>query len=69
MMVGSWKLQLVEEDAGELVVVVLPGVHEHLTRGSAQPIRDRGGLHELGAVAYDREYALERPGSSLTRCR
>ena len=69
MMVGSWKLQLVEEDAGELVVVVLAGVDEHLTRALAQSGGDRGSLHKLRPVAYDGEYAHRRSGTSLTRCR
>ena len=55
LMVGRRDLELGEEDGGELVVVVLAGVHEDLLVGGAQQARDRGGLDELRPVADDRE--------------
>jgi hypothetical protein len=49
--------QLVEEHARQLVVVVLAGVHQHLLGAGAQAVGDRGGLHKLRPVSYDREYS------------
>ena len=64
-MVGPGHLQLVEEDLRELLVIVLTRVNEDLVRRGSQPVRDRGRLHELRAVAYDGEY----PHGQATRSR
>ena len=50
---GPRQVELVEEDLGELRVVVLARVDEHLVGRLAQAERDRGGLDELRAVADD----------------
>ena len=47
--------ELVEEDLGELVVIVLARVHDQLLVLLAQQPRHRGGLYELRAVANDRK--------------
>ena len=52
---GARQAELGEEDARELVVVVLAGVDEHLLVARAQRRRDRRGLDELRPVADDRE--------------
>jgi len=53
---GRRDAQLLEEDAAELVVVVLPGVDEQLLVGFPQFAGNRGRLHELRPVAHDRGY-------------
>ena len=50
---GPRKVELVEEDLREDRVVVLARVDEHLVGGLAQPVGDRGGLHELRPVPDD----------------
>ena len=52
----SGDAQLVEEDAAELVVVVLTGVNEHLFIGFAQFAGNGRGLHELRPISDDRGY-------------
>ena len=49
--VGRRDAQLLEEDPRELVVVVLAGVDDQLVHPLPEQPRDRGRLHELGAVA------------------
>ena len=65
---GRRDAELLEEDLRELVVVVLPGVDDHLIGDLAQPARDRGRLDELRAVADDRDDQPAASSSSM-RCR
>ena len=51
--VGRRDAQLVEEDPGQLVVVVLARVDQHLLVFAAQRQRHGGGLHELRPVPDD----------------
>jgi hypothetical protein len=55
MEIRSGDLELVEERARHLVVVVLAGVDEHLAQTAAQGARERCGLHELRAGAHHAE--------------
>jgi hypothetical protein len=50
---GAREPELVEEDLGELLVVVLARVDEHLARSLAQPVGDRRRLDELRPVPDD----------------
>jgi hypothetical protein len=58
--------QLFEEDARELVVVVLAGVDDELVTVLAQAARDRSRLDELRAVADDRD---DQPAASSSSMR
>ena len=53
---GRGQAELLEEDVGELAVVVLAGVHQRLAMLDAQKRRDGGQLHELRTVPDDRQY-------------
>ena len=53
MVLGPRQAELGEEDLGELLVVVLAGVDEHLLRLFAQPVGDRRRLDELRPVPDD----------------
>jgi hypothetical protein len=45
--------QLVEEDSGQFVIVVLASVEQHLLVTAAQQLRHGRGLHKLGSVSDD----------------
>ena len=56
MTAGSPQPELVEEDGGQLAVVVLAGVHDDLLDpGVAERDRERRRLDELRPVADDRQ--------------
>src|SRR5581483_5006751 len=66
--IGPGDAQLAEEDGGQLVVVVLSGVDEHLLVLLAQQARDRRGLDELRPVPDDRDdphYAAAASSSAM----
>ena len=60
---GAGRPSSAKEDADELVVEMLPGVHEHLLIGLAQSRRHRRCLYELRPVTDDGE-DLQSPVSS-----
>ena len=53
--VGPGQVELVEEDAGQLVVVVLAGVEQDLAQLASQAARDDRALDVLRPVADDRK--------------
>src|SRR6476619_1389047 len=54
--IGLWEAELVEEDLGELTVVVLPRVeHDLVDPALAQSDRQGGGFDELRPASDDRE--------------
>jgi hypothetical protein len=58
--------QLVEEDARELVVVMLAGMDQHLVRRLAEAMGDRRGLDKLRPIAH---YGENAHGESVGRSR
>ena len=64
LVVGRWQPELLEEDLGELAVVVLARVDQDLLRGLAQVPRDGRRLDELGPVPDHRQHAPVRASSS-----
>jgi hypothetical protein len=56
VMIGARQAQLAEEHSRQLLVVVLAAVDEHLLVPAPQAPRNRSRLHELRAVADQRDY-------------
>ena len=46
-------IQLLKENIGHVVVIMLPGMNQNLMRLAAQQPGNNGGLNELGARPYD----------------
>jgi len=68
LVLRSGHAELVEEDPGQVVVVVLSGVDDDLVEPLAQQAGDRSRLYELRTVADDRD---DQPAASSwsMRCR
>ena len=64
--VGRRDLEPVEEDAGHLVVVVLPGVHQDFLVALAELAAQGGRLDELRPRAHDGDELHGRPSRAAT---
>src|SRR4029450_10164871 len=64
--VGRWDLEPVEKDAGHLVVVMLPGVHQDFLVALSELAAQRRRLDELRPRAHDRDDLHRRRFRSAT---